>query len=123
MRRLAFFERDPIDWRPHPNGALFARLITFRHAHPAVPNAPWGARMTPVVNSAPKAVLSFVRAKATDKVLALLNFSGQPQTITFSDGPFAGRYRDAETDNTTALDAESSLTLAPWSNRLLVGLP
>ena len=122
-RRLAFFEHDPIDWRPHPNAALFTRLIAFRRAHPALSNAPWGARMTPVVNSAPKAVLSFVRSKGADKLLALFNFSAQPQTVTLSDGPVAGHYRDALTGVEEAFDPASRVTLAPWSNRLLVGVP
>lgn len=118
-KRLKFFERDPIQWRDHPNAALFRRLIAFRDAHPALWNAPWGARMVPVVNTAPKQVLSFVREKDGDKVLALLNLSAQPQTFGFTDGPVAGKYRDFEGGASVTVAADSRLTLAPWSYRLL----
>ena len=28
-RRLAFFEKDPIDWRQHPIGDLYKKLFSF----------------------------------------------------------------------------------------------
>lgn len=118
-RRLKFFEKDPIVWRSHPNEALFKKLIKFRDAHPALWNAPWGATMTPVVNSAPGKVLSFVRETDGDKILALFNMSGTQQTITFSDGPTAGRYANFANGKTVALEAGSKVTLAPWSHQIL----
>jgi len=122
-RRLKFFERDPIAWQPHPNGDLFAKLIAFRHAHPALANAPWGARMIPVVNSAPASVLSFVRQHDADKVLAVFNLSAAAQSITFIDGPFAGRYRDFGTGAAVTVDAATRMTLPPWSYRVLAVTP
>ena len=118
-KRLQFFEKDPIAWRDHPNAALFKRLIAFRDSHPALWNAPWGARMVPVVNTASKQVLSFVREKDGDKVLALFNLSARPQAIAFTDGPVAGRYRDFEGGGPVTIDARSKVTLAPWSYRVL----
>lgn len=120
-KRLAFFERDPIAWRDHPNAALFTRLAALKAAHPALWNAPWGGGMVPVVNSAPTKVLSFVRAKDGDKVLALFNLSPEPQTIGFSDGPVAGNYTDFATGAATTLGADTNVTLAPWSWRVLTG--
>lgn len=119
MKRLAFFERDPIMWRDHPNGALFKRLIALKKAHPALWNGAWGARMVPVVNSAPNKVLSFVRQKGNDKVLALFNMSAQTQTVKLTDGPSAGRYQDWETAAAVALADQASVTLAPWSYQIL----
>ncbi len=118
-RRLKFFEKDPITWRQHPNEALFKRLITFRDAHSALWNAPWGATMTPVVNSAPNKVLSFTRGNQDGKVLALFNMSGTSQTITFSDGPVEGRYTAFGTGEAVTIDGKTSITLAPWSNQIL----
>ena len=118
-KRLKFFERDPIEWRDHPNNDLFKRLIAFRKSHPALWNAPWGAAMIPVVNTAPSKVLSFVRAKNGDKVFALFNLSGDPQTISFTDGPTAGEYVDFADGARVSITPTTSLTLAPWSYRIL----
>lgn len=124
-RRLAFFERDPITWRDHPNGALYHRLIAFRKSHPALDNGAWGASMVRVVNSAPSKVLSFVRAlpardgQPGDKLLGLFNLSGEPQTITLSDGPFAGTYTDMATDRPVSIDAATTITLPAWGWQVL----
>jgi hypothetical protein len=29
-RRLQFFEKDPIDWKEHPNGELYRKLFALR---------------------------------------------------------------------------------------------
>jgi 1,4-alpha-glucan branching enzyme len=122
-RRLKFFEKDPIVWRDHPNAALFQRLIAFKKAQPALWNAPWGATMVPVVNSAPGQVLSFVRAKDGDKVFALFNLSGTAQTVTFTDGPVQGRYADFDGGLRVDIAERTSVTLAPWGYRVLTTAP
>ena len=50
-KRLAFFERDPIEWQEHPHGDLYRRLFALKKANTALWNAPWGARMVHVPNS------------------------------------------------------------------------
>ena len=118
-RRLKFFEKDPITWRDHPNAALFKSLIAFRKAHSSLWNAPWGATMVPVVNSEPNKVFTFVRQNAHDKVFAVFNMSADVQTVTFTNGPTAGSYVEFQTGKTVALEPASTLTVAPWSYRLL----
>jgi hypothetical protein len=118
-KRLAFFEKDPIVWREHPNGALYKRLIALKTRNKALWNAPWGARMVGVVNSVPGKVFSFVREKDGDRVFAALNFSAERQRVTFKDGPHQGRYRDFATGRAVTVDASTAFDLPPWSYRLL----
>jgi glycosidase len=118
-KRLAFFEKDAIAWKDHANAAFFKKLIAFRDAHPSLWAAPWGARMTPVVNSSGGKVLSFVRTKGDDKVVSLFNMSDKEQSFTLSDGPFVGSYTDFANGATVKLAEESAVTLAPWSYQIL----
>jgi len=118
-KRLEFFEKDPIVWREHPNGALYKRLIALKTRNKALWNAPWGARMVGVVNSVPTKVFSFVRQKEGDRVFAVMNLSAEPQRVTFKEGPHRGRYRDFETGRQVTVDAAATFELAPWSYRLL----
>lgn len=120
-RRLKFFEKDPITWRSHKNNALFKKLITFRDAHPALWNAPWGATMTPVVNTAPGKVLSFVREKDGDKILALFNMSGVEQRFSFIDGPTTGIYHDFADGSAVAIASDGNIGMPAWSYKILVG--
>jgi len=118
-KRLAFFEKDPIVWREHPNGELYRRLIALKTRNRALWNAPWGARMVGIVNSVPSKVFSFVRQKGDDRVFAVMNFSAEPQRVTFKEGPHHGRYRDFATGEPVTVNAATSFDLAPWSYRLL----
>jgi len=117
-KRLKFFEKDPIQWRPHPIGDLYTRLIAFRDAHPALWNAPWGARMVGIVNSAPAKVFSFVRQKEGDKVFAVINFSAEEQRVAFKDRLHHGRYRAFADGADIVIDGRTQLRLPPWSYRL-----
>jgi 1,4-alpha-glucan branching enzyme len=122
-KRLSFFERDPIAWREHEIGGLYNRLFALKHRNKALWNAPWGARMIGIVNSAPAKVFSFVRQKDGARVFAIINFSAEPQRVTFRDGPHRGRYVDFDGGGAVTVDAATEMNLAPWSYRLLTFEP
>jgi len=116
-KRLKFFERDPIIWKKHPNGALIADWIKFRAAHPALDNAPWGARMVHVKNSDSQKVFSFVRAKDGDAVVVAQNYSAELRTVTLEEIPHPGQWREKGGANSNLVKG-AKLTLAPWSTRV-----
>ena len=118
-KRLKFFERDPIEWRPHPVGDLYQRLFALHAENTALWNAPWGARMVLVVNDAPGKVLSFVRANAAHRVFAVLNFSPEALEVGFEETLHHGRYRDFETGAALEVGPDTKVMLAPWSFRIL----
>ncbi|HEX8062233.1 MAG TPA: alpha-amylase family glycosyl hydrolase [Allosphingosinicella sp.] len=118
-KRLQFFEKDPIAWRDHPVGTLYKRLFELKHRNRALWNAPWGARMIGVPNSAPSKVFSFVRQKDAARVFAVFNFSAEPQRVTFKQRLHHGRYRDFDGGKPVTVDDSTAMTLAPWSYRLL----
>jgi glycosidase len=119
-RRLKFFEKDPIVWKPHPNGDLYKKLIALKTKNTALWNAHWGARMVDVTNSAPNAVFSFVRQNDRDKVFAVINFSAQPQAVTFKDNLYYGKYTEYLSGHAAELDASSKVTLKPWEPKIFV---
>lgn len=122
-RRLAFFEKDPLVWRDHPNNELYRRLIALKKGHTALWNARWGARMVHVPNSALSKVLSFVRRDENGKIFAVFNLSPEPQTVTFADSLYHGRYVEYFTQEAVELDASAHPELAPWSYRVYVQSP
>ena len=76
--------------------------------------------MVQVPNSAPLQVLSFVRQNEKDRVFAVLNFSAQPQTVTFHGGPYPGEYIDFFSDERVTFDVSTQMTLAPLAYKVLV---
>jgi glycosidase len=116
-KRLKFFERDPIVWKDHPHATLIRDWIQFRDAHPALHNAPWGARMVQVKNSDAQNVFSFVRAKDGDAVFVAQNYSSEPRTVTLEEIPQPGRWAE-KSGKEAELAKGATLTLAPWSTRV-----
>jgi glycosidase len=94
-KRLAFFEADPVEWREHPHGELYRRLFRLKRETTALWNGGWGAPMLQVRNSAPSAVLSFVRRDAAGSVLAVLNLSREQQDVALDGALLPGTWTDA----------------------------
>ncbi|MCA9988157.1 MAG: alpha-glucosidase C-terminal domain-containing protein [Anaerolineales bacterium] len=119
-RRLAFFEKDPIEWQEHPIGELYRQLFALKKENSALWNGAWGARMEPVVNDRPDHILSFVRRNAEDQIFAIISFSAQPQTVTFPLALPYGNYIDYFSQEAVEISATATLTLPPWGYRVFV---
>jgi glycosidase len=117
-RRLAFFDRDPIEWREHPIGELYRRLFALKKANSALWNGRWGADMIQVVNDVPASVFSFVRANGENTVFAAFNFSQKPQQVRFGAALAQGLYRDFASGEELELGQGSSLDMPAWSYRV-----
>ncbi|MFZ5636543.1 MAG: alpha-amylase family glycosyl hydrolase [Pseudomonadota bacterium] len=119
-KRLAFFEKDPIAWRPHRNGALYADLIRLKKRTSALWNGRWGAMMVHVPNDRLAHVLSFVRQDANGKVFAVFNLSSKPQAVRFQQTLFHGDYIEHFSAESATLDASTAMELDPWEYRVYV---
>jgi glycosidase len=119
-KQLAFFERDPIEWREHPIGDLYKKLFALKKGNTALWNAQWGARMIQVTNSAPAQVLSFVRQNERDKIFAVINFSDENQIVSFHESLHHGKYVDYFSQEVVELLSNHSLRLVPWGYRIFV---
>ena len=115
-KRTKLFERDPIVRGPSAQGDLYARLLKFRAAHPALWNRPWGGRMVEVRSDDPRHVLAFTRSRDGDMVLAVFNLSAQPSIadLRLPAELQAGGWRT----EAGAAATPGRLQLAPWSYQL-----
>lgn len=119
-KRLEFFENDPIQWREHPNGALYATLIRLKKNTTALWNGRWGAMMIHVPNDRGAQVLSFVRQDANGKVFAAFNFSDTPQTVRFQQTLYRGAYTDYFSGKPATFDDDAPLQIEAWGYRVFV---
>jgi glycosidase len=117
-KRLAFFEKDPIQWREHWVGELYRKLLALKKSNSALWNGPWGARMIQVPNDQPAHVFSFARINDQDGVFAVFNLSGENRSVRFEESLHHGRYRDFSSGEEAMLDAELLLEMQPWSFRV-----
>jgi glycosidase len=76
-KRLAFFEKDPIDWRGGDFSAFYAQLIAFKHRHPALAAGVGGGAVE--LLPAPADVIAFERRAGDDVVRVAVNLSPEAQ--------------------------------------------
>lgn len=116
-KRLAFFEKDPIVWKPHPMGDLYAKMFAIKKANPALWNAPWGGLIAPVRHDQPKALFAFTRSVPSNRILGLFNLSPQPLTATFNDAGISGTWQDLLSGERLSVKPGQTMTLPAWSWR------
>ncbi len=119
-KRLAFFEKDPIQWKDHEIGDLYKSLFKLMKNNTALWHAKWGSRMVKVPNNYESEVLSFVRQNEADKVFAVFNFSDEAKTVDFKETLYHGTYLVFDTNEEVALNADSTLELEPWEYKIYV---
>jgi glycosidase len=120
-KRLAFFERDPIEWREHPISDMYRQLINLKKTNSALANGASGALMRHIPNSVPSKVFSFVRQHANNKVFVLLNFSAQAQEVECFGHLHHGSYQAYFTQQNVEIGATSKIKLDAWGYSVLVG--
>ncbi|NMH61337.1 alpha-amylase family glycosyl hydrolase [Alteromonas ponticola] len=113
-KRLAFFERDPIEWQPHPIGALYEKLIKWKKRVSALWNGAFGATMIQIPNSQMAKVFSFVRQQDNEKVLVLINFSATSQRFELNDTLCEANYINMLDDTSQIVKAGQSINLQAW---------
>ena len=96
-KRLAFFEKDEIQWGSYPLAGFYSNLLALKRDNPAMANGQYGAPATFVATGNDK-VLAYKRVLGANVVDVVVNLSGTRQTFT--------------------LDGAKAAPLAPWRWRI-----
>lgn len=118
-RRLAFFEKDSVDWSNLEMQQFYQRLIQLKKSQPALWNGEAGGQLTIVNSNLPKQILAFTREKDNNQVLAVFNLSAQPAEVTL-DLPERGSYQEYFSGETTKLKKHATFALDKWGVKLFI---
>jgi alpha-amylase len=88
LRPLAFFEKDPIEFKNFKRAQFYRTLLALRQRNAALAS---DASFTKIKAGNNNAVYAYVRAKAGKKVLVILNLSASVQTIQLADKSLWGK--------------------------------
>jgi len=116
-KRLAFFEKDEIEWSESPMRQLYADLIRLKHDNPALGNGGAGAPVRSL-ESGNDHLLAFVRAKEGNAVVFLANLSAAPVRVEVGFGAAAGSYVEFPAGTATELQPSRTFELEPWEYRI-----
>ena len=84
-KRLAFFEKDPIDWADRPLQRHYTQLLQLHKHHPALANGDAAMRLT-WHDAGNESVLAFERSVGERRLQVRVNLSESPQAYLGFDG-------------------------------------
>ncbi len=90
-RRLAFFEKDSIDWQDCALAPLYTRLLQLKRNKQCLANGAAGAPVQRLATGN-TAVFAFRRANAVDALTVVVNLSAQPQPVAINAVAGAGAW-------------------------------
>jgi glycosidase len=77
-KRLAFFEKDHIEWGAMPLAGLYTELLALKKRHPALGNGAHGGELV-IHDSGNDAVFSFSRVRGASRVDVVVNLGAREQ--------------------------------------------
>jgi len=119
-RKLAFFEKDEIEWKEHRFFNLYKTLFQLKKQNRALWNGTYGGQMIRVLNDRPDAVLSFGREKEGDKIIAVFNFTNKAVDTKLTGNFHKGTYTELFSNEQVEFSDEDKIQLQAWGYRVYV---
>ncbi len=117
-RKLAFFDKDEIEWADHPMTEVYSTLLNLRKTNKALAVGGLGGEVTPI-KSFTEGLFGFTRERDGDGVVVVVNLTDQPQRVALTTGPRPDVYQDVFTGEHVDLNEGFEVNLAPWGYRVL----
>lgn len=117
---LKFFDKDTINWKPHPFAELYKKTFALKHANQALWNGEAGGPMVRLYNDKMGQVISFSREKNGNTVIPVFNFSDKPVTVTLRSKYLAGSYTEYFSGKIIEWKGDDQVTLPAWGYMVLV---
>jgi len=119
-KRLAFFTRDPIEWKDCDKTGFYEDLIRIKKENAALWNGEFGGTMKEIKTSRPKSVLAYSREKDGNTVISVLNLSKKPVRIKPDLSDLEGDYLVPLKGQKIHLPLADSLKLEAWDYLVLI---
>ena len=118
-KRLEFFEKDPIQWGNYEKQAFYTTLNKLKKDNQAIWNGEFGGVAQRIPTGNDKNVLAYMREKNGDKVVVILNLSGERQEVKLEGDSYVGDYSNVFGKDTVSLTADKALSLNAWDYLVL----
>ena len=89
-RRLLFFDKDEINWQPHPFADIYSNLFNLKKVSKALWNGESGGQLQRILTTNNPAIFAFFREKENYRVLEIFNLTNQEKTFTLQGNAYTG---------------------------------
>jgi cyclomaltodextrinase len=117
-KRLAFFDKDEIEWRASEFEDLYTRLLNLKQRNKALRNGERGGVVSWLGPLDDPSVLAFIRIEVGHRVLVILNLSGATQQVELAGDAYPGEYTDVFTGEAITFYEGTTVDLDPWEYRV-----
>ncbi len=117
-KRLAFFEKDSIDWKNSNYRTLYTQLNELKKKNSALWNGEQNGKLNKIETDN-QHVFAFTRANSTDKAMAFFNMSDTTQTATITTDLETTVLTNYFTNKSITVNRGNEIVLAPWSYLVL----
>lgn len=118
--RLKFFVKDEIDWTKESDfAAFYQKLNEIKKDNPALWNGSFGGSLQRIETDNPEKVLAFTRTKGINKIVVLINLTGEEQEVGLENKDASGSYTDLMTGKKVMLNTSNTIELPAWSYLVL----
>jgi len=114
-KRLAFFEKECIDWSQTPLHNFYKTLNQLKQNNKALWNGIDGGQMINISKGQNENIFAFVREKDGNKVVVILNLSANESHFHLSHESAHGYFTNLFTGENVELGESSHFDLKPWS--------
>jgi glycosidase len=112
-KRLAFFEKDTIEWNDYPKQGFYKKLTAFKHENAAFWNGLNGGEMIMLPTNQDDKVMAFKRIKADNDMMVLINLSDQTYEAKFTKDNLLN-YKPLLMHDFAPTMEINSFTMRPW---------
>lgn len=117
-RRLAFFDKDVIEWTAQPAlHQFYQQLLRLRKQHPALLNAHQDVITWRIATDHPNELFCFVRKNKEREIVVVINFSEQPINFQLHDLRVRGAFKNKLTGE--EVEISSTFSIDPWGYLIL----
>lgn len=119
-KQLQFFEKDPIEWDDYPLEGFYTKLADVKKENKALWNGSQGGEMVRINTSNDEKIYAFYREKDGDKVIVILNLSGEDVSAAISNEILQGNFKEIFTDSPESFYGSFNKNLKPWQYLVFV---
>ena len=117
-RRLSFFDKDCIDWKPDKIAGLYTKLAYLRMRNLAMWSLQSKGDFKLLTTNHDDKILCFKRESGLDEILVVLNLSAEKIDFSLTGQGNQGRYKDVITEMPVIMGDTPCFALEPWGFRL-----
>jgi len=117
-RRLSFFDKDCIEWKPDKIAVLYSKLAHLRMDNPAMWSLQPKTDFQLLTTDCDDKILCYKRESAGGKVMVALNLSAEQVNFGFTGSGYQGKYNDVLNGIPVIMGDTPCFALGPWGYRV-----